>query len=241
MIFFANKYISGQLLYGILISVFLVTKTYAQEKYEVTPDSLKNKTIEELAALVKGADVNQSITYENALKNLQKPDIHLAMLYSEIGYHFYKKEESQRSLRYLNKGLLIAKELKNDTLVCKIYLRKGNAYLQDWENQKALDAYHTVLEMAQEKGNLRKEIIAKSNISIVLRRMNQLDSALEDCKDLLGFIDNTSFKNGKNHVNVLTILSEVYLDLEKFDSVLKYADVGIRIGSGIKEKTLIKL
>lgn len=236
MIFFANKYISVQLLYGILISIFLVTKTYAQEKYVVTPDSLKNKTVEELIVLIKAADVNQRITYENALKNLQISDINLANIYSEIGYHFYRKEESERSLRYLNKALVIAKEFKDDSLICTIYLRKGNAYLQDWENQKALDAYHTVLEMAQKKGNLRKEIVAKSNIAIVLRRMNQLDSALEDCKDLLGFIDNTSFKNGKNHVNVLTILSEVYLDLEKFDAVLTYADIGIGISQSLDYK-----
>jgi len=236
MIFFTNKYISVQLLYGILVSIFLVTKMYTQEKHVVTPDSLKNKTIEDLVALVKEVDSNKSVTYENALKNLQKSDTDLANIYSEIGYHFYRKEESERSLVYFNKALALAKELRNDTLVCKIYLRKGNAYLQDWENQKALDAYHTVLEMAQEKGNLRKEIVAKSNIAIVLRRMNQLDSALEGCKDLLGFIDNTSYKNGKNHVNVLTILSEVYLDLEKFDSVLKFADIGIKISKPLDYK-----
>ncbi|MHA7055673.1 helix-turn-helix domain-containing protein [Aquimarina sp. M1] len=215
------------------MSVFLTAKSYGQQGPITISDTLQNKTVEELTELIKNSKSDKSIVYENALKKHQNPSENLALVYSEIGYHFYKKEEFGRSITYLNEAIEIAKQNGDEMILCKAYLRQGNAYLQDWKNQKALDSYHNVLEMAQEKGDLKNEIIAKSNIVIVLRRMNQLNKALEDCNELLTFIDKTSFKYGKNHVNVLTIISEVYLDLEKFDSVLKYADIGINISKSL--------
>ncbi len=233
MIFFANRCISRHLLYYIFTAVFFLIKTYGQEQRVTIPDSLKNKTIEELIQLIKIATPDESIAYENALINHQNLKVDLAEIYSEIGYHFYKQEESERSISYLDKAISMAKKNELDEVLCKAYLRQGNSYLKDWQNQKALDSYQNVLEIAQEKGDLKNEIVAKSNIVIVLRRMNQLDKAREDCNKLLSFIDKTSFKNGKNHVNVLTIISEVYLDLEKLDSVLKYAEIGLKISESL--------
>ncbi|MFD2563782.1 tetratricopeptide repeat protein [Aquimarina rubra] len=233
MFFSVYSGISKYLLSYVLISVFLVIKSYGQEPQISVPDSIQNKTVDELISLIKSSSSDHSFTFETALENSQNPDINLAKIYSEIGYYFYKKEASERSISYLNKAIEIAKKTEQDEILCKAYLRQGNSYLQDWKNQKALDAYHKVLEMAQKKGDLRNEIVAKSNIAIVLRRMNQLDKALKDCNELLRYVDKTSFKNGKNHVNILTIISEVYLDLQKFDSVLKYADKGIKISESL--------
>ncbi|AXT57531.1 helix-turn-helix domain-containing protein [Aquimarina sp. AD1] len=229
MFFFVNRYIPKFLLYCLFVSGVLTLKIQAQEKGSIVVDSLENKTFTELIDLIKISKINESVAYEIALNKSRKPNTNLAIVYSDIGYYFYKKEESERSISYLDKAIKIASVNNDDKTLCEAYKRQGNSYLQDWQNQEALDAYHKVLEMAQEKGDLKNEIVAKSNIAIVLRRMNQLDNALVDCNKLLSFIDKTSFKNGKNHVNVLTIISEVYLDLEKFDSVLKYTDIGIKM------------
>ncbi|SEK69760.1 AraC-type DNA-binding protein [Aquimarina amphilecti] len=201
----------------------------AQEHRVIVVDSLKDKTIPELINLIKNSSTDKSLIYEVALNEYKTPNTNLARIYSEIGYYFYKEENSERSVSYLDKAIKIASTNGDNEILCEAYKKQGNSYLQDWKNQEALDAYQKVLEMSHEKADLKNEIVAKSNIVIVLRRMNQLDRALRECNELLSFIDETSFKNGRNHVNVLTIISEVYLDLEKFDSVIKYADKGIKM------------
>ncbi|MBW1294127.1 helix-turn-helix domain-containing protein [Aquimarina litoralis] len=232
--FFVKRYALKCIFYWIFVSNFLFIELSAQN-IENT-DSIQFKSIDQIIDLIKTSTKEKAALYENALKSKKLPNQKLAEIYIDIGYSFYRKEESEISISYFQKAIDLAKINNDNETLSNAYLKLGNSYLQDWQNQKALDTYHKVLQMAQKRGNLKKEIVVKSNIAIVLRRMNQLDRALEDCRNLLNFIDKTSFKNGKNHVNVLTIISEVYLDLEQFDSVLKYADIGTAISTPLNYK-----
>ncbi|WP_299894162.1 helix-turn-helix domain-containing protein [uncultured Aquimarina sp.] len=228
MSFFVNRYTRRCIFYWMLLSTFWLS---AQKEEIIGIDTIQNKSIDQLVDLIKSSRKKKAAVYENILKSKNLSGNDLSEIYIDIGYSFYKREESEISISYFQKAIDVAKSNSDNETLANAYLKLGNSYLQDWQNQNALDTYHQVLQMAQERGNLKKEIVAKSNIVIVLRRMNQLDKALEDCRGLLSFIDKTSYKNKKNHVNVLTIISEVYLDLGQFDSVLKYADIGIAIST----------
>lgn len=217
----------------LLLSVF--ASVYAQQTNFSVSDTLRLLSSEELIKLMKHADIEKSDAYEQALIYKIDSKTQLVKAYYDIGYFFYKKEEYERSIHYNEKALQI-QSLKNDPkFLRELYQKQGNAYLQIWKNQEALDSYHNVLRMIGEddQEGLQDKIKAKSGIAIVLRRMNQSEKALHNLKESLHLIKNTSFHNARNHVNILTIISEVYLDLEQLDSVLYYSDMGIKISKPI--------
>ncbi len=235
MNFFSKKRFSIQLFFFLLLCIFIVPDLVAQQQIKV-PDSLKNKSPEELTDRIKFSTPEEAIIYENALLNRHNQDINTAGYYLQLGHFFYGKEEYERCIKYLTQAVIHAKKINDDMLLCPIYLLQGNAYLQDWKNQEALDSYYNVLYTARKKGNLEQEIIANSGITIVLRRMKQLDKAVEVGRQALELIDKTSFKNARNHVNILTIVSETHLDKRQYDSVLYYAGKGIEISKALDYK-----
>lgn len=186
------------------------------------------QTSEELITLIESSLAKDALPYEDELDKLEKNTDKLAQHYFEIGNHFYFKQQYDRSVSYLNKSAKLADPENMDFLI-QIHLTQGNACLLNWKNPQALDCYQKLLEAAVSEKDLNHQIIAKSNIAIVLRRMNQLDEALVYCHELLYMIEKSSLKNAWDHVNILTIISEVYLDLEWYDSVTYHAQSGIAI------------
>lgn len=187
----------------------------------------------ELIEKIKASDHSESEIYEDTLLKQQHSNTAFAEIYLDIGISFYKNGNYKRSLDYIHKAISWAEKAKDWKLLCEAYLKQGNSYLLDWQNQDALEAYHKVLEISKKIKNKEKEVIAKVNIAIIRNRMKQYDKAVEACTEALGIVDNTTLKNGKNHVNLLTIASESYLGMEEYDKALGVAEMGIKISDSI--------
>ncbi|MDH7447467.1 helix-turn-helix domain-containing protein [Aquimarina sp. 2201CG14-23] len=190
-------------------------------------DSLTTKSPKQLIEYIQHSTLEESKIYEIALNKISDSDLILAQQHYSIALFFYKKEEYERSVYYLNKTAKLAKKIEDDTFLSKCYIKLGNAYLKDWKNQKSLDSYDLALKILQKNKNIKYELAVNSGMAMILRRMQQLDKALEVCKNALLLIENSSYKNSIDHVNFITIISETYLDQKKYDSVLHYADIGI--------------
>ncbi|WP_299245302.1 AraC family transcriptional regulator [uncultured Aquimarina sp.] len=152
----------------------------------------------------------------------------------KLGLESYKTEEFEKSLAYYNELENIAAKLKNDTLATLAYTMKGHIYCINGKNKKALDNYYNALEIINKIGDLEREIIVNSGLMIVLSRMNRKKRAQEVALRSLKAIPNTTYHNKENHVRILTTLSDVYLDAEKYDSVLHYANQGMEMSQSLK-------
>ncbi|WP_438426364.1 helix-turn-helix domain-containing protein [Aquimarina macrocephali] len=232
MIFF-KRLLSIPLFFSIGLSIFLTTAMFAQKNNVPVFDSLVGRSSKELGEFIKKSTPEDAKIYEIALSNLKNQDSAKTNEYYYIALSFYKTENYERSAYYFSHAAKAAKKANYDLFLCAIYLKLGNSYLKDWKNQKALDSYYKALEIAQKNGNVEYEIVANSGITMIRRRMKQLDKALEVCKHSLKLAENSSFKNGKNHVNLITIISEIYLDQKKYDSVLHYTEIGIKLSKPI--------
>ncbi|WP_299433257.1 response regulator transcription factor [uncultured Aquimarina sp.] len=224
MTFFSKQLLSIGL---ITIFVFLTKTVTATEIQSIIPDSLVTKSPKQLIESIQHSTLEESKIYEIALNKISDSDLILAQQHYNIAVFFYKKEEYERSTYYLNKTIKLAKKIEDDTFLSKCYIKLGNAYLKDWKNQKSLDSYDLALKILQKNKNIKYELAVNSGLAMILRRMQQLDKALEVCKNALRLIENSSYKNSIDHVKFLTIISETYLDQRKYDSVLHYADIGI--------------
>ncbi len=191
------------------------------------------QTSQALIKRIKEADEQAAVPYEKTLLTLPSPDTEQAKNFMELGRHFYAQGTYRRSLHYINKAIILAQAAKDDYLLGEVYLIQGNSYLLDWQNQRALDAYHKVLAYTGKTEQLNKNVIAKINIAIINRRMNQLNQSITSCLNALKIVDSTSLRHTKNHVNLLTILSDSYLDLGEYGKTLEYAETGVAISSTI--------
>lgn len=208
----------------------------AQETTFVIPDSLKNKSQEQLIQHIITSSPKEASIYEVVLLNNLKGDDSLAKQYYRIAFDFYDAMKYQKSIEYFNKVIEVAKEPENTRILDVIHLNIGNAYKLLGEDSQALDAYYIFLKTAQRIENINLELVAHSNIAIIYRRMGQYKKALEKSLHSLYLIDKSSNEDIQHHVNALTIISETYLDLKAHDSVLYYVDKGIKISDSIDYK-----
>ncbi len=225
--FFCKRLLLRYIFFFFLLPVFQVAALYAQDNQKINSTELGDKTPQELVDLIKKATPDEREQYETALLNYPQQDLEIAKQYLQIGLFFYGEEEFEKCIVYLDKAITIANKLKEYKLLSKSYMIKGHSYLRAGDNQSALDAYYVALDIAKNQGDLEQQIITNSGLIIVLTRMNQSDKALEISRQMLKFIDKTSFKDTKNHVRILTTINDVYLDAEQYDSVLHYAEKGI--------------
>lgn len=208
----------------------------AQETTLVIPDSLKNKSQEQLIQHIIASSPKEASIYEAVLLDNLKGNDSLAKQYYRIAFDFYDAMKYQKSIEYFNKVIEVAKEPENTRILHVIHLNIGNAYKLLGEDSQALDAYYIFLKSAQKIKNINLELVAHANIAIIYRRMGQYRKALEKSLHSLYLIDKSSNEDIQHHVNALTIVSETYLDLKVYDSVLYYVDKGIKISDSIGYK-----
>ncbi len=227
-------------LYSILMLTFFFLSInnpiYAQKKE--TPNNLLQQTNKELIDTIKEVSSEDAIYYEDALIKRFANDSEKITIYSEIGQAFYHQGNTERCKYYYKKGISLAKQSNNTKALTNLYILLGNAELVAWHNEEALDAYYKALDIGKkEDGDKHRLIIVvHPNIAIILRRMGQLDQALAICNEALAVVNDTPDKNGRNHIRLLTIASNVHLKMKHFDVVLKMADQGISMSNQLDYK-----
>ncbi|MFD0862873.1 helix-turn-helix domain-containing protein [Sungkyunkwania multivorans] len=194
--------------------------------------STNPRSTDELIAMIKESSSERSKALENELIDGTTSQHELAQAYFDLGDAYYVKNDFQRAEYYLTKGISLAQLAKDMTLLCNLHLKRGNIYLKDWNNQSALDEYHMAMDYAKKIDRKDREVIASINIAIIRRRMKQFSRALEVCKSGYSLID----EGQPNYINLLTITSDVYLDLEQPDSASQYVDKGIVLSEKMNYK-----
>jgi len=199
---------------------------FAQKESQYVSDSLEHKTAPDLLQMVKESAVDKGEVYANILVERFGDNINNKEYYYELAKHFYLKEAYEVSNDYLEKLISIAQKEGDELTLLTLYLKKGHSNLKLRKNQAAIEAYYDALALAERFENTEQEIIAKSGIAIILRRTNRFDKSLEVCRELLEQVQTTTYNNSRNHVKLYTIISEVYLDMEMYDSVVVYTNAG---------------
>jgi AraC-like DNA-binding protein len=242
MTFSTKRKPSQHIIFSVLIYLCFIGCAYGQEQNFKIPDSLKNKSSQELAKIIKKTSVGEATFYENIVLNFQRKDS-LVVLYQELGRRFSKEENYKKAHKYLDKALVIATRNNNEEATCIISIIKANAYLLDGKNQDAIHFYDRAIAIAQKHEDMRLEIMATSSYMILLSQIDdQLERAFEIAGNLLKVLDRSPDKNTKNHVRILMNISDVFLEAQRYDDVLFYADKGIRIGDSLNyEKGLTDL
>jgi len=106
-------------------------------------------------------------------------------------------------------------------------------YLGLWENDEALDAYHSALDIEIGEETENYSVIIKSNIAIIYRRFRQTEEALKICQESLEIIPKTKDYKKQNHINLITITCEALIDLDDWDQLRTFAVQGLKMSQDI--------
>ncbi|SNR89171.1 AraC-type DNA-binding protein [Dokdonia pacifica] len=230
----------------ILIIFFLPIQHKVFAQLQDIPKDIRQETNDQLKSNILELSQEEAVIYEKELLRRLESNSDRVALYEELSRAFSKQGDNKRSIRYVKEAILYAQFIKDKEKLIELYRLLGNSELFAWHDQEALDAYYKALEIAQKQGNIdQKVIFLNPNIAIIRRRMRQLDKALEACNEALAIIPNTIYNNERDHVNLLTIVSEVHLDiqqsetrldLQQYDTVLKYVNQGLSMSNELDYK-----
>lgn len=235
-----HKSYLGSLCTLIILVLSTVNMLFAQES---DISDLSKETTTELIQEILEVSSEKGKIYEQELLKRSITDAETIDFYLEVGRALIVQGDYELSDYYLKKGIVYAETTQDFPKLSRLYTFLGNSKLMTWHNQEALDAYYKALEFTHKKEGIDdRVVIIQPNIAIIRRRMKQLDQALDACNEALAIIPYTAFNNQRDHVNLLTIVSEVHLDLQQYDTVLNYVNQGISMSNALEyEAGLIDL
>jgi len=219
-------------------------KSFAQQ--ETIRVDLRQETNDQLFSNIIELSQEKAIPYEKELLRRLQNDTDRVVLYEKLSRIFSKQGDNKRSVSYIKEAILYAQFIKNKEKLIDLYTSLGSLELTAWRNQEALDAYYKALEITQKQGqDNHRIVIIHPNIAIIRRRMRQLDKALEVCNQALAIVSETKYYNERAHVNLLTIVAEVHLDIQQsktksdvqqYDTVLTYVNQGLAMSNVLAYK-----
>ncbi len=216
---------------AILLGVCLLLNTmigYSQKF--VLPDSLKDKTVDELERMIfkHSRDSIIATFYSNALlaKAKQENDsLGLAMGYRQASFNDLK-DLSKRS-KYLDSSITVSKHLNDNRYPAISYLNRAGVYKQIGNYNKALDDYLAALEYADLVSNKSLYYSAKHNIGRLKEEIGEYNEAKKMYTDVFVYEKKNNI-SGKQHLITMLGLANTYRKLHLTDSATFYNKKGIK-------------
>jgi len=180
------------------ISVFLlmmlpIASCFGQKGF-MTPDSLKQKSYDELLANLKRT-VKDSVpfhSYANTyLQKARREQIPIRIVKAYQYFSNYYKTDTATQIKYVDSIIILAKKLKDTIYPALSYLTKGNIYYSEKKFDKALDNYLLANYWAKKNYNLDILLITQKNIGNIKHRIGKYDEAIS--------IYLESYKRHNNH------------------------------------------
>ncbi|WP_109097196.1 helix-turn-helix domain-containing protein [Aquimarina sp. AU58] len=217
----------------LIVSVFFLYTIpgIAQDTGTFTiPDSLKNKTFDEIEKL-GFKYYNDSIKHEiyaNTLlvKAKQKNDpLSLAKAYRSAVFMF--KNKSHERIAYLDSSIAVSKDLNHKLYPAVPYSIKGGEYRQIGDYSKALDSYLAALKYSSASNNKNFYYLTKHNIGSLKREIGEFEEAATIFKEVIDYEDKNNI-GGIGHLATMLYLADTYRKLEYKDSATFYNTKGIQ-------------
>lgn len=175
--------------------------------------------------------------YLNALSyfKLSKNIFGQASVYYNIG-NLYQTNDYDKSLEYLEKGLEIAQQLKNTTLLARGYLNIGNIYNRKKNFSLALEYYTKSQPLFAKLGDRTNSIQCLQNFGLLYYNLKQYDRAEEFLLQA-----NKEAKTEDQNTTIASVdltLADLYVQRKQYDKAQKFLDEGIAYAQITKDAKL---
>ncbi|WP_299679501.1 helix-turn-helix domain-containing protein [uncultured Dokdonia sp.] len=209
-----------------------VNYLHAQEPIHQIPEDLLKISTKEFVQRLKDSKKGEASLFEKVVVKRAKDPT--GVEYQELGRRFSKEENYGKAHQYLDLALDLGKENNDQRRICVISILKAKSYMLDGKNEQAVNFYAAAIDIAEKHSYVKlKNIATSSYISLLSQMDDQLGKALEMSDVLLASLEESSDRNTKNYVQMLTTINDVFLGAEQYHKVLQYADRGIEVAESI--------
>ena len=165
----------------------------------------------------------------------EQDSIHLFNAYAQCCKIANIEGNYELAIQHCDSAIATATALKNQLFLAEVYLTKGNAVVYLGDNKKALENYLNTLNIAKDINAIEYEIVAKSNIAKIKRRMGFYEEALSIYKKNTLLAEQYNFENKTILINSYMGVGGTYLRLNQPDSTLKYSKIGLQKSLAIND------
>ncbi|WP_025664083.1 tetratricopeptide repeat protein [Aquimarina megaterium] len=206
-----------------LFLLLLPLFAYSQEKK--IPDSLKQKSFEELLKSYrkyKLSDTLYKTIYSNSILLKAKQEnnaLEQARGYRLVSFNYFNNLPIR--IAYLDSSIKISKNLNHKKYPTVSYSNLGGLYYTNGYYTKALESYLKALEYAEKNGHKGFYYITSHNIGRLKSKIGEDREAIKVFKQVLKFEDSFDYPS-KRKVNTLLALANSFRKLKQNDSASYY-------------------
>ncbi|EZH74887.1 hypothetical protein ATO12_09105 [Aquimarina atlantica] len=219
--------------------IFLFSFFGYGQKFQI-PDSLKDKTINELENLSYEyyPDTLKYKIYSNTLlakaKEL-KDSLGLAKGYQLVSY--YRGEDFPTTLAYLDSSIAVSKNLNHKRFPAISYSVKGVTYREMGDDYKALECFLAAAKYSKKTNNISFYYLTKHNIASIKEEIGEVREAISIYKKVLQYEDDNNIKT-QGHLTTILRLADSYRKISLFDSATYYNRKGFLLAYEKKDEIL---
>lgn len=161
-----------------------------------------------------------------------------AKTFLNIGLLYSRQQDYEKSLEFYNKSLELRRELKDDEGIALLYnnIAIVNYYLEDYDNVR--NYFEKAYQVYVKTGNLRRQLMALSNIAEVDKMIGQKEKALKSYFEILE-IEKELGQKGEQ-VRTYFAIAEIYYSRANLNTAKNYCYQGLELAEkiGAKGETL---
>ncbi len=222
----------------IFIIVFLtVIQGFTQEMNNRIPDSLDEKSFDELEFLLRKyyLDSTRCKVYSEILRTKAKKEnspLGLAISYRYLSFNH--KDDLYKRLAYLDSSIMVSKRIIHNRYPAVAYSNKASVYKSIGDYEKVLDNYLAALEKSKEVKNLDFYYITMHNIGLLKEETGEIKEAIKIFKEVLEHEENKHVHrkstdiNHKGRLTTMLVLANAYRKNLKLDSASFYNKKGVK-------------
>ncbi len=222
----------------LLLGVFFVmTTTQGYSQKFVIPDSLKNKTLDEIENLYitfRKDSIKKNIYGRSLLQRAKQEnnDLGLAKGYRLVSF-LYNNDAPIR-IAYLDSSIAIGKKIKRNDYPEISYSNLAWVYFQMGNYDESLELFLQALKYANQTNNKKFYYISKHNIALIKTKVGEQEEAIKIFKEVNQH--NIDYKSTDwDRVITFLTLANAYRKVNKLDSATFYNKKGYLLA---KEKEL---
>ncbi|MDA3952342.1 MAG: tetratricopeptide repeat protein [Bacteroidales bacterium] len=187
-----------------------------------------------------GATYEKLGKYDEAMDNLIKAlniyetiddSSNIARTYLNLGLLYSRQEDYIKSLELYNKSLEIRKKLDDKAGIALLYNNMAivNYYLEDYDNVRSY--FEKSYEMYVEIGNLRRQLMALSNLAEINNIIGQKEKALVAYFKILELEKELGHKGELSQTHIL--IGQIYQSRDDFYNSKKHYNLSLKIAQEI--------
>ncbi|GAA0715915.1 hypothetical protein GCM10009430_10970 [Aquimarina litoralis] len=212
----------------LMIFILIITLTgYTQNT--AIPDSVQNKTLDELEnLLIKNVKDSIKVTFYAeillAKAKLKKDNLGLAKGYFQVSFNHI--HNPSKRIIYLDSSIHYSSNLKHDLYPVISYVNRAGSYKEIGNYNKALDDYLKALEFV-DTVNTNLYNVVKHNIGRLKDEIGEYQEAKKIYLDVMKYEIHREIK-GEEHLITILMLADSYRKLNQIDSASYYTNLGIK-------------